>query len=119
MNKFASGAATIEEANKNIGKTKVNKHLEARYKAIKKTYEETLELYEMNQKIYNYKFNFEPVVGVCYHLYKKESGELFLSSIAPHEWKKNYQGSFELNVERIFEKVDLSDERTNFNITLP
>jgi hypothetical protein len=70
----------------------------------------------MNQKIYNSKFNFEPVVGVCYHLYKKESGELFLSSISPNEWKKDYQGSFELNVERIFEKVEFPKEKESFNI---
>ena len=104
---------------KNIGKTKVNKNLEARYKAIKKTYEETLELYELNQKIYNSKFNFEPIVGVCYHLYKKENGEFFLSSIAPDEWNKDYQGSFELNVERIFEKVDFPKQNGGFKINLP
>ena len=104
---------------KNIGKTKVNKNLEARYKAIKKTYEETLELYELNQKIYNSKFNFEPIVGVCYHLYKKENGEFFLSSIAPDEWDKDYQGSFELNVERIFEKVDFPKQNGGFKINLP
>ncbi len=104
---------------KNIGKTKVNKNLEARYKAIKKTYEETLELYELNQKIYNSKFNFEPIVGVCYHLYKKENEELFLSSIAPDEWDKDYQGSFELNVERIFEKVDFPKQNGGFKINLP
>ena len=117
------GAPVIEYEDvnhwKNIGKTKVNKHLEARYKAIKKTYEETLELYEMNQKIYNSKFNFEPIIGVCYHLYKKENGELFLSSISPNEWKKDYQGSFELNTERIFEKVTFPNEKDSFNIILP
>ena len=50
---------------------------------------------------------------------QKENGEFFLSSIAPDEWDKDYQGSFELNVERFFEKVDFPKDNGGFKINLP
>jgi hypothetical protein len=39
--------------------------------------------------------NFEPTSGEIYHLYKKESGEEFLSLISPEQWKKfDFIGSY-------------------------
>ena len=71
------------------GKPKVNHHLETRYLKIKEQYQEVLELYTWNQRVYNSKFNFEPLTGSIYHLYQKENGEEFLSQIPPEDWKKH------------------------------
>jgi flavin reductase (DIM6/NTAB) family NADH-FMN oxidoreductase RutF len=100
---------------KSIGSSKVNHHLQTKYEDIKAQYEKTLELYKWNQKIYSSKFNFEPITGSIYHLYENDDNKLFLSHIAPHEWNRNYQGSFKLDLDRIFVKIDL-DKQTPKNI---
>lgn len=102
---------------KKTGSNNVNHHLKTKYEDIKKQYEDVVELYEWNQKIYESKFSFEPIVGAVYHLYENDKNKLFLSQIAPHEWKQNYQASFQLNVERIFVKIN-SYEGINQSTTL-
>lgn len=103
------GAPVIEFADlgnwKRIGSQKVNHHLETKYRKIKEEYEAVLELYNWNQKIYNSKFNFEPLTGDLYHLYEKDNGETFLSQIEPSEWNKKHLGSFKLDIDRIFVKI--------------
>jgi len=94
---------------KNIGSNKVNHHLKIRFEKMKKEYESMLDLYQWNEVIYNSKFDFEPIVGEIYHLYEKENGERFLSSIPPHEWNKRHIGSFQLDLERVFVKVTNSE----------
>ena len=51
------------------------------------------------------KFNFEPIIGEVYHLYKRENGETFLSIIAPEECNFHALGSFYLNADQIWEKI--------------
>jgi len=94
---------------KRMGSQKVNHHLETRYLKIKEQYQEVLELYTWNQRVYNSKFNFEPLTGSIYHLYQKENGEEFLSQIPPEDWKKTHVGSFKLDLDRVFIKVDDSE----------
>jgi flavin reductase (DIM6/NTAB) family NADH-FMN oxidoreductase RutF len=113
------GAPKIEHQDlgnwKRVSTSKVNHYLKTKHEDIKGQYEKIVELYEWNQIIYDSKFNFEPVMGMIYHLYKSDDEKLFLSKIAPHEWKKDHQGSFKLNADRIFEKVDLITPQ-NINI---
>ncbi len=47
-----------------------------------------------------------PIVGQTYHLYQRDSGEHFLSIIAPHECRFNAVGSFYLNADMIWEKLE-------------
>lgn len=91
---------------KNIGSNKVNHHLKIRFEKMKREYESMLEVYQWNEIIYNSKFDFEPIMGEVYHLYERENGEMFLSQIAPSEWNKKHIGSFELDLERVFIKVN-------------
>lgn len=44
---------------------------------------------EISQKVYQARISFKPVMGQIYHLYERESGEQFLSNIAPDEWSKH------------------------------
>jgi len=60
----------------------------------------------MESKIYDSKFNFEPITGMNYHLYEKVDGSLFLSIIDPSDWNKKHLGSFKLDEDRIFRKLD-------------
>jgi hypothetical protein len=49
------------------------------------------------------------MTGYTYHLYQKENGEEFLSQIDPSDWDKEHIGSFKLDLDRIFVKVDGTD----------
>ena len=117
LKKYATniGAPAIiqEDMNhwKNIGTSKVNHHLKTQFENIKSKYEEVLELYQWNEIIYQSKFEFEPITGEVYHLYAKDDNSRFLSQIAPHQWNRKHLGSFRLNQDRIFEKMDPADER--------
>lgn len=95
---------------KRVGATKINHHLKTKYEAIKDQYDSVLKLYEWNQIIYSSKFNFEPITGMIYHLYKDASKNFFLSKIGPTEWKKDFQGSFKLNFDRMFEQVNINND---------
>ncbi|ADY28561.1 MULTISPECIES: DUF2452 domain-containing protein [Cellulophaga] len=90
---------------KNRSINKVNHKLEARYLELKAEYDAMLEQYEYNKLIFDAKFTFEPIVGQTYHLYKRENNETFLSIIKPNECNFNFIGSFYLNAELIWEKV--------------
>lgn len=86
---------------------KVNHQFKSQFEEIKKEYELLMEEFVWNEIIYNSKFNFEPVVGYIYHLYLKSDDEYFLSLINPNEWDKVYIGSFKLNSDNKWLKINL------------
>ncbi len=102
--------STDTTAWKNRSINKVNHKIQAKYLELKAEYENMLREYEYNKLIFGAKFSFEPVIGETYHLYVRESGEYFLSMIAPHECRFNHFGSFYLNVDQVWVKVG---EETN------
>ena len=98
--------ATDTIAWKNRSINKVNHKIEARYLELKAEYDKMLLEFELNKLIFNAKFNFEPIIGQVYHLYKKENDETFLSIIAPEQCCFNAMGSFYLNADQTWEKMD-------------
>jgi len=90
---------------KNRSIRKVNQKVQTKYLELKAEYEKMMAEFEYNNLIFNAKFNFEPIIGDIYHLYKRDNGETFLSIIAPHECNFNAMGSFYLNADQIWEKV--------------
>lgn len=93
---------TLAWKNKSI--LRVNKNIQARYLEIKNEYDKMMKQFEYNQLIFNAQFNFEPIVGEMYHLYKRINGDSFLSIIPPNECSFNLMGSFYLNTDLIWEK---------------
>jgi len=91
---------------KNRSITKVNHKVKTKYLEIKQAYENLLMEFEYNQLIFNSKFSFEPVIGDNYHLYRRDNGETFLSIISPHQCNFNHVGSFRLNAESTWEKIE-------------
>ncbi len=81
---------------KRKGSRAVNEKLAAEFEEIKRQYESLKERLEYNQLVYNARFNFEPVVGNVYHLYRDSGHQAFLSVIAPEECRFEYLGSFRL-----------------------
>lgn len=91
---------------KNRSINKVNHKVQTRYLELKEAYEQMMEEFEYNKLIFSAKFSFEPVIGEVYHLYKKENGETFLSIIAPNQCSFNPLGSFYLNADQVWEKIE-------------
>jgi hypothetical protein len=84
---------------------KVNKEFEDRFNILKSEYDKLLEEFMWNEIIYSSDFNFEPVVGEIYHLYKTKNNKTYLSLISPNEWKKECLGSFKLNHDNKWLKI--------------
>ncbi|MDC8005645.1 DUF2452 domain-containing protein [Aureisphaera galaxeae] len=94
---------TIAWKNSNIDK--VNKQVKARYDELKVQFDALIEQFEYNNLVYQAKFNFEPIVGQTYHLYKDSKEQSFLSLIDPLECSFNHLGSFRLNADKMWEKI--------------
>ena len=85
---------------------KANKQLKAKYLEIKAEYDKMIEELEYNNLVYSARFNFEPIVGETYHLYRDKNEQPFLSIIAPNHCTFDYIGSFQLNSEQMWKKTD-------------
>ena len=105
------GAPAIKPSNLTSFKeeklVKTNKYFSSRYEEIKEEYKKLMESYEWNQLIYNCSFSFKPEKGEIYHLYQRNDQNLFLSIIGPTEWNEIYIGSFRLDSNVKWEKVDI------------
>ena len=91
---------------KNSNVDKVNKQVAAKYKELKSEYDALMEKFEYNNLIYSAQFSFEPIVGYTYHLYRDGSEHPFLSIIAPNECNFDHVGSFRLNADKMWEKIN-------------
>lgn len=83
----------------------VNKQFENRLSELKKEYDSLIEEYKWNDLVYQSTFSFEPVIGKIYHLYYSNNRNIFLSLIEPHEWNKEYIGSFRYNHDNKWIKI--------------
>ena len=104
------GSALIKPDNtdgfKLRGIHKVNRELSKRMDNLKSEYEKLMDEFKWNDIIYHSKISFEPLVGETYYLYLNKNDEYFLSIIDPSQWKQNYIGEFELNVDLKWIKKD-------------
>ena len=100
---FNSKNFNIEEITdlKNVSKPYFKKKMHE----IKNRYTNLIKELSWNQRIYNAEFNFNPIIGEKYYLYKMKERE-FLSIIKPDEWSKNCIGIFVLNSNQIWKKIN-------------
>lgn len=87
---------------------KANKQIQARYQELKAQYDKMIEELEYNTLVYNARYNFEPIIGDTYHLYRDKNSELFLSILSPDSCNFDFVGSFKLNSELLWVKVEAS-----------
>jgi predicted HTH transcriptional regulator len=93
------GAPKFEPDNISLFKiektSKIKKYYSSNFEEMTREYEKLMSEIQMNERLYMSSHNFEPTSGEIYHLYKKESGEEFLSLISPEQWKKfDFIGSY-------------------------
>jgi hypothetical protein len=103
------GAPAITTTDTNAWKVrsinKINHKVEAKYLELKAEYEKMIQEFEYNNRIFEAKFTFEPIIGEIYHLYKRKNGDSFLFMIAPQQCNFDPLGSFYLNADHIWEKI--------------
>ena len=81
-------------------------HFNTRVDEIRKLYEEFLEDVRVNDMIYNARYNFVPIVGQTYHLYKVDEDDYMLSMIEPSRWTKyEFVGSYKMTSNDIWEQI--------------
>jgi hypothetical protein len=80
---------------------KLKHHYVSKFEELKSEYQRLMEDISMNERIYQSSYNFPPIVGQIYYLYKKENDDEFLSIISPIEWNNRYQiiGSYQLQTD--------------------
>tara|TARA_B100000287_G_C20472076_1_gene717654 strand:+ start:297 stop:677 length:381 start_codon:yes stop_codon:yes gene_type:complete len=100
---FSSKNFTIEKIN-DI-KVEAQPYFKQRFNEIKKQYQDLFEKLEWNEIIHNSKYNFNPIIGEKYHLYKTKKHN-FLSIISPSEWDRKYIGTFKLCSNYTWKKIN-------------
>lgn len=87
--------------------TKIKKYYSTKFEEIASQYESLMKDIQINERLYKSNHNFEPVTGEIYNLYKKESGEEFISIISPEEWKSKFEfiGKFQLTSDGRWSEV--------------
>ena len=75
---------------------KVNKVFVKKYNELKDEFKELVEEVSWNDLVYSSNYNFLPVIGETYYLYRKSDESLFLSLILPSEWNMDFVGATRL-----------------------
>ena len=91
---------------KNTNVHKVNHHFKSKFESLRQEYQAMMETFEYNNLIYSTKFSFEPVIGETYHMYKSKAGTPFLSLISPQECNWDFMGSYVLNTDKLWGRID-------------
>jgi hypothetical protein len=59
--------------------------------------------------------NFRKIPGNVYHLYRRESGELYFSMLSPEDWRGSpphaFEGSYRLEADQSFSRLGAGPER--------
>ena len=74
-----------------------NKQFKTRYDELKEEFQKLVDEVNFNELVYSSKYSFIPVVGESYYLYDKGDGTTFMSLISPNQWNQKYIGTFKLD----------------------
>jgi hypothetical protein len=81
---------------KQIQAQNANKIFTKKYEEIKNEFKRLVDEVSWNEFVYSSTYNFLPVIGETYYLYEKNDGSVFLSLIAPNEWRMKFLGATRL-----------------------
>jgi flavin reductase (DIM6/NTAB) family NADH-FMN oxidoreductase RutF len=99
----ASGVSTWVNTSVNSFNHTFNNKIEI----IKEEYQSLIKEYEINDLLYKASMSFEPIIGAEYHLYfSQKKGGNFLSLIPPNSWEMEHIGSYVLNNDKTWKKVN-------------
>lgn len=75
---------------KNDKASNLKHYYDQKFNELKSQYIELMEDIQINQRLYECRYSFQPLSGHTYYLYKTKEDE-FLSIIKPHEWGKKIE----------------------------
>ena len=75
---------------------KANKVFNKKFEEIKDEFANLIDEVKWNEFVYSTNYNFIPVMGETYYLYRKSDGTNFLSLISPDEWNMEFIGATRL-----------------------
>lgn len=75
---------------------KANKVFSKKFDEIKDEFANLIDEVKWNEFVYSTNYNFIPVMGETYYLYRKSDGTNFLSLISPDEWRMEFIGATKL-----------------------
>lgn len=85
---------------------------------LKKQAERILKEADRNIKLHHVACNFVKRPGHVYHLYKRETGQLYFSMISPEEWGDSgpghaYEGSYRLEHDQSWTPIEGTEKKNN------
>jgi hypothetical protein len=84
---------------------KANKIFVKKYNELKEEFKELVDEVNWNDLVYSSNYNFLPVIGETYYVYRKSDGSLFLSLILPSEWNMDFVGETRLESNNKWIKI--------------
>lgn len=84
---------------------KANKVFNKKFEEIKDEFANLIDEVKWNEFVYSTNYNFIPVMGETYYLYKKPDGTNFLSLISPDEWNMEFIGATRLESNNKWIKI--------------
>lgn len=85
---------------------KADKYFNKRLGELKEEWDKLVGEYESTKLIYETTYTFQPILGEVYHIYRSKDGKSFLSLINPNEWNREHLGSYKLNTNGTWKKID-------------
>lgn len=82
-----------------------NKIFTKKYEEIKDEFKKLVNEVSWNEFVYSANYSFIPVVGETYYLYEKDNNSVFLSLIAPNEWRMKFIGATKLESNNKWVKI--------------
>ncbi len=84
---------------------KANKVFNKKFEEIKDEFAHLIDEVKWNEFVYSTNYNFIPVMGETYYLYRKSDGTNFLSLISPDEWNMEFIGATRLESNNKWIKI--------------
>ena len=84
---------------------KANKVFNKKFEEIKDEFANLIDEVKWNEFVYSTNYNFIPVMGETYYLYRKSDGTNFLSLISPDEWNMEFIGATRLESNNKWIKI--------------
>jgi len=85
-------------------KNVANPYFKSKLLEVQQKYEKLKQELGWNQRIYNAKYSFNPIIDETYYLYKGTKNN-FLSIIKPKEWNAESLGAYKLNSNNTWAKI--------------
>lgn len=121
---LVNAATEIQKADEIIATTAGGKLevIARQMRALRAEAERVLESAKRDAELHRVKCNFEKLPGGIYHLYRRASGDLYFSLMAPHEWSlphaQEHVASYRLESDRSFTPLEDIERRDAERVSL-